>query len=323
MHANISFLQKSFHLAPIIPVYFIILTVIYSFTKYFLLDYFNISQSENRGNNNSSNSTPNSYTNSSFILAVFMFFIKTTAIMVFYICAIMTIVCHLFSMFSNPGENPYLQKGIKLEMANKDVYCKSCSVSRPERSHHCKICQKCILRMDHHCPWVANCVGLKNTKFFFLFLFYATLGDFIAFLSLLTKVLYLDIDAKISENAKTSQSWDLLLAMKDSLICIFGLILAFFMTISIGFLFAIQLFNILKNKTTIEDKIFSDKESPYKYHTNHENFISVMGKNPYLWLIPVYHEDERYNIKKERSQENYLTLTDMEDPNINLNLQEI
>ncbi|KAI1292720.1 palmitoyltransferase for Vac8p, partial [Mortierella claussenii] len=54
-------------------------------------------------------------------------------------------------------------------------WCDICSIVKPDRCHHCSECNKCVLRMDHHCPWVRGCIGYNNHKFFFLFIFYASL----------------------------------------------------------------------------------------------------------------------------------------------------
>jgi len=55
-------------------------------------------------------------------------------------------------------------------------WCRTCQNVKPPVSHHCSVCKRCVLKMDHHCPWMNNCVGLKNYRYFFLFLFYLWVG---------------------------------------------------------------------------------------------------------------------------------------------------
>lgn len=73
-------------------------------------------------------------------------------------------------------------------------WCTKCDTYRPERAHHCKKCGCCVLEMDHHCPWVNNCIGLRNHKYFLLFLAYAWLACWWSLLRLSRALLVADIE---------------------------------------------------------------------------------------------------------------------------------
>jgi hypothetical protein len=205
-------------------------------------------------------------------------------------------------------------------------------MSRPERTHHCKVCMRCVFKMDHHCPWIANCVGLHNQKFFYQFLFYATLGDFIAFCCLIYKIMQLDIQS-ILNNKKISNVGEIFFELREPLIIIFACLLAFAMTVAIGFLFAMQTRCIMYNFTTIEEKLFKNPvENPW-YSSNEKlnNMKSVLGGNWYLWLFPITYPQSGYSsnpVKKSTcSSDNYLSLCEenLEDDNnvhITLNLHD-
>jgi hypothetical protein len=227
---------KAIYFIPVLPVYGVIIFVTFTFTEYYLND-------------------GREFTNTKIFSCIF-----------FYLFAFMTILCHTLSMITDPGsiDQHTLKSHLETEKVDsdkeeyKEFFCKKCNKHRPGRSHHCSTCQKCVLKMDHHCPWIFNCVGFKNQKAFYLFLFYAAFGDLIACVCLGTKILEPNFVNLILRPRRRMNPYadniflEVLTSMKDPLMIIGGTTLSFCMTMAIGVLFGYQTYLIMNNLTSIE-----------------------------------------------------------------------
>ncbi|GAQ79397.1 hypothetical protein KFL_000290470 [Klebsormidium nitens] len=63
-------------------------------------------------------------------------------------------------------------KSPSLSRYNSGKRCTYCGVWQPLRTKHCHECDRCVLRFDHHCFWVGTCVGYRNHRRFWWYLFF-------------------------------------------------------------------------------------------------------------------------------------------------------
>uniref|UniRef100_A0A804N274 S-acyltransferase n=2 Tax=Zea mays TaxID=4577 RepID=A0A804N274_MAIZE len=134
-------------------------------------------------------------------------------------------------------------------------YCDTCLLYRPPRASHCSICNNCVRKFDHHCPWVGQCIGLRNYRFFFLFISTST------FLCLYVFVLsWLNIAAQ-----RASHGGSLLRSVTGEPLSLVLIVYSFVVAWFVGGLTVFHIYLMSTNQTTYENfrYRYEEKENPY------------------------------------------------------------
>jgi len=138
---------------------------------------------------------------------------------------------------------------------------------KPVRCHHDRHTERLILNLDHFCPWIGNCVGFCNRKFFVLFLLYT-------WVSLLYVLVGMN-DDYVAKKDDDDWSWLWLTYVSDLLLLV----------VIFGF-WVYHMWLVVTNSTTVEQ---AARQPTVQFNIGfHANVCQVFGKNPWLWLIPVW-----------------------------------
>lgn len=167
-------------------------------------------------------------------------------------------------------------------------FCAACEANAPPRTFHCDKCNCCIFKRDHHCAFAGCCVGLKNFRYFLVFLIYLSIGCLYA--SIYNMYFIWDVLGGFSLFSVAAHILPFVFWLFGYLNFVVFIYTMLSMLALIGFLFVGNLLifhaqNMLRNQTTFE-KNHGIREYDVGWR---KNVVECLGTNYYkIFIFPLF-----------------------------------